>query len=387
MKQKAAFLAILVFIACLAIGFWIAQHKYVWNDECYSAVSSVDGTSYTHQILGKIPEGNNTPLFYILQKSFCQLTGYQIPSTWKEGHWNVNKNAQIILRIVPVTCMSLSIALIFFYFANSYSLLLAIFSFVVYLSSYMLWIYWAEARPYPAIVLVTTIQSVLLLRLLNKTASDGKVWKSLAVVHVLMALTFIFSLGQIAAASLVVWLNKERDWKKYLFLTILPIGIALFYYSQAPKYPFYMEFSPEQLIRDNMSRERFYIFFIFSFLLLAYWIVSQLSWKRFSIGREIITPFSYFLFTALALAATLAVIFLFTRNQCLPGQGFPVTSRYFIYLMPIGVIAATMMTDAIIRSLSMYRWLQWAILVLIVSWVIQRFLKVVPSAIHSILGS
>ncbi|MBF0489146.1 MAG: hypothetical protein HQL15_00825 [Candidatus Omnitrophica bacterium] len=386
MNNKAFISAAIVFLLCLLIGFWMAQHKPIWNDEFYTAVSSVDARSYADQFLGHIPEGNNTPLFYALQKSLCQMIHYHIPAVWKTGQWDSNRQAQIILRVIPVLCMSLSIALIFFYFARGYSLGWAIYSLFVFLSSYMAWAYWAEARPYPLIVLLTTVQSLFFLKIVNQPKGETQGWKSLAVVHLLLAFTFIFSIGQIVAASLMLWVKQQRSWKKYLFWTVLPVGIALFYYSHAPRYPFYFGLSPEQLIRDNFSRERFYILFVFIVLAAAYWLGVKRSWKSFFINQEIKSSITFVFFTVLTLLATAGVLGLFMLHQCQPGTGFPITSRYFIYLTPIGVIAATVMTRSIIHSLSGYRWLQWIMIGAIAVWVIPRFFKIVPKAIHSILG-
>ncbi len=254
MKHKAFVASFIVFLLCLSVGYWISTKKALWNDEFYTAVSSVDGKSYADQFLGRIPEGNNTPLFYVLQKSFSQLAGYQLPQAWKEGRWGKDAQAQIMLRVVPVLCISLSITLIFFYFFNFYSWWLALYSLFIYASSYMLWIYWAEARPYPVIVLMTTVQSLLFLNIVKEKKEDSKQWLALAIAHALMAFTFIFSLGLIWAVSVIIWFKQRLDWKKYIWVTILPTAIALFYYSQAPRYLFYFDLTPEQLIRDNMSR-------------------------------------------------------------------------------------------------------------------------------------
>jgi hypothetical protein len=347
----------------------------------------VDNLSYVKQLSGGIPEGNNTPLFYVLQKSFCQLTQYQIPQAWKEGRWGRDAKAEIMLRVIPVLCMSLSIALVFFYFFSAYTGWIALYSLFIYASSYMLWIYWAEARPYPVIVLMTTVQSLLFLKIINEKKIEDKQWMALAVAHTLMAFTFIFSVGLIWAVSLILWFSRKWDWRKYFWVTIIPTAIAIFYYLNVPKYPFYFDLTPEQLIRDNMSRERFYILFIFAFFLLVYWIGLKKKWKFLPINQAIIQPLSYVLFTALTLLATVSVLVMFMQQQCLPNQGFPITSRYFIYLMPVGVIAATLMTQAVIVSLARYRWIQWAAIIGIALLVIPRFLKVVPKAIHSILGS
>lgn len=387
MNLKVILASSLVFIACLSIGFWIAQQKYLWNDECYTAVSSVDGQSYISQLSGHIPEGSNAPLFYLLQKSFCQVIGYQIPVAWKEGHWDDNAQARIMLRVIPVVCMSLSIALVFLYFAYAYSFWTALYSLLIYVSSYMLWIYWAEARPYSVIVLVTTIQSLLFLHIVSRKEEGNKEWIALAAAHVFLSLTFIFSLGLIWAASVIIWFKRRWDKKRFLLIAVLPTAVALYYYAQAPRYPFYFDLTPEQLIRDNVSRERFYILLIFAVFLLASWLGTRIKWLRYPVNQELNKAGAYFFFTLLALSAAFAVLGLFMLNPSPPGEGFPITSRYFIYLMPVGVIASVLMTRAVIQSLFAYWWLQLVIAGLIGYLVVHRFLKVVPKAVYSIMGS
>jgi uncharacterized membrane protein len=58
--------------------------------------------------------------------------------------------------------MSLGLALIVWFFCVYYSLLGGLIAFIVAISSYMLWYYWAEARPYALVFLATTIQALVL---------------------------------------------------------------------------------------------------------------------------------------------------------------------------------------------------------------------------------
>ncbi len=376
-NSKALIAATLVFIGCLCVGFWIARHRPLWNDEYYSQVSSIHGTSYADQFSGHIAEGGNAPLFYALQKSFLQLVHYQVPSPWLEGHWSNDASSQILLRINPIIFMSLSVALVFYYFCRRYSLGTAFLSLFIYFSSYMLWAYWAEARPYALMVFLTTVQSVVFL--------EGGPWETLAGTNILLGLTSILSLGEILAVSALWWAFKDRDWKKYIALTLLPAMITLFYYAQAPKYPFFFgDLSPEQLIRDNISRQQFDILFIFLISLAAYFWGQKVRMPKDAPGEEILKPVTYVIFMALVLASTAVVLFLFTLHTK-TGQ-FPITSRYFIYLTPIGVMAATMLIVSLYKSLSKHRLMQLIFTGLVGLLLAQHFLKIVPKAIHSLAG-
>ena len=50
--------------------------------------------------------------------------------------------------------------------------------------------------------------------------------------------------------------------------------------------------------------------------------------------------------------AVAAVIYgIFHYNSCLPPQGFPVTTRYFVFLAPVSILAPTVFLDALWRAL------------------------------------
>jgi hypothetical protein len=194
------------------------------------------------------------------------------------------------------------------------------------------------------------------------------------------------SLGEILAVS-ILWLAfKERDWKKFIAITLLPTMIVLFYYAYAPKYQFFFgSLSPEQLIRDNICRQNFDILFIFLISLSVYFYRQKNRALKGAPNEEILKPIPYVIFLALVLAATAVVLWLFSLHAT-PNQGFPITSRYFIYLMPIGVIAATILSVSVIKSFSKYRLIQVVLFVLMGLLLIQHFLKIVPKAVSWLMG-
>jgi len=379
--------SLLVLAGCLLLGFSEARHRALWNDEYYSQLSSVYNISYQDQFLGKIGEGNNTPLFYVLEKLFLQLIHYQVPAQWLQGHWYSDAPSQLLLRINPVFFMSLSVAAVFYFFSQEFSLGIGFYSLFIYFSSYMLWAYWAEARPYAMIVFLTTVQSLLFLKAMQGAQGFNRIWKWLVLVHLLMGFTFIFSVGLILAVSLLVWWMIDRDWKKYFFLTLLPIAVSLFYYVHAPKYDFFFgSLSPEQLIRDNISRQRFDILFIFFIFLSVYFWGQKKQVLKCTPGKEILKPVPYVVFMITALASSAVVLVLFALHAK-GNQGFPITSRYFIYLTPIGVIATTILTVSLIKSLSKHLLMRGVLIGLIGLLLAQQFFKIVPKAVHSIMGT
>jgi hypothetical protein len=218
-------------------------------------------------------------------------------------------------------------------------------------------------------VFLTTAQSLIFL--------SGGGWRLLAVVNILLSLTSILSLGQIWAMSVLWWALRDRDWKKYILITLLPSIIAVFYYLHAPKYKFYFGLTPEQLVRDNIPRQYFDILFIFLLALPVY------LWKQKDRIKDVLP---YLVFLLLMLAFTGLLLWDFARHAVTPDKGFAITSRYFIYLMPIGVIATTLCSVAFIGSLKPHRLWQWPFAGLFAFLLVQHFLKIVPKAIHSVLA-
>ena len=338
------------------------------------------------QFSGRIPEGGNAPLFYTLQKLFLQLIHYQTPAQWLQGHWYTDASSQILLRINPIIFMSLSVSLVFYYFCRRYSFKAGFYSLFIYLSSYMLWAYWAEARPYALLVFLTTVQSVILLDMMDRDprTDGGRLWGMLAGTNILLSLTSVLSMGEIAAVSILYWTFKERDWKKYIGLTVLPIAIILFYYVQAPKYQFYFDSSPAQLIKSNISLGQFFVLFIFLILLSMYSWSQKNSILNFMPGKEILKPVPYIIFMSIVLASC-AVVFCLFALYAKQGLGYPINGRYFIYLTPIGVIASTILIMALIRALSKQRLMQGILVGLIGLLLARHFLMTVPKAINSIM--
>ena len=376
MKKLLNFIvSVLVFIGCLAVGLWVARHKPLWNDEFFTQISSVYPISYANQFLGHIPEGANAPLFYFLQKLFLQLIHYQTPYLWTDSYCYSDPYSQIILRINSIVFMSLSVGVVFYYFCRRYSWGAGFLSLLIYFTSFMFLNFLAEARPYALLVFLTSLQSVVLLRRIeqNQPGSENRLWIAMAGTNILLSFTSILCAGQIIAASIIWWAVKERDWKKYILMTLMPLGIILFYYLHAIKYQFYFDLSPVQLICDNISKQRFQILFIFLFFLLVYGAQQKIRAIKVEIGEEIKKPLAYVIFMSLVLASSASVLLMLFLHAKGQGQGFAVASRYFIYLTPIGVIMTTIVCVSLFRSLSKYRILQGIFVVVFILLLIKSY--------------
>jgi len=363
----------LLFLGCFRFGLLRAEHKDLWNDEIYSQISSVKGQSYSSLFLGRVGEGNTCPLFYSIQKVICDIGQYKTPDLWHHQ----NAFDRLILRLNPVFFMSGAIACIFFYFSRFYSLWAGLYSLFIALSSFMVWEHWVEARPYSLWIFLTTLQSLYFLYLVRCEKISRRAWSGLTIVHFLLSLTIVFSVAQIAIVSGLLWVMKERHWKKYILTALIPSAIAIFYYTQAPKYQFYFDLTPEQLIRDCFSRDRFYILFIFIFFLGGRYVARKTGISKSFPDKIILQGAACFSLTALMLLAAFCVLAILKLTST-PMQGFPISSRYFVYLTPVSIISTTLLSMTVFRSLAGNRWVQTLILGGMGYLIIHRFFKMLP---------
>lgn len=116
-------LSLLLFFVCFRFGLILAESKPIWNDEFYSQLANVQGLSYGKMMAGQVNEGNNAPLFYLIQKVICDIASYQAPEAWVKGDWGYSDYySRILLRVSPVFFMSLAAVFIFYYFSRVYSI-------------------------------------------------------------------------------------------------------------------------------------------------------------------------------------------------------------------------------------------------------------------------
>ncbi|MCR4336257.1 MAG: hypothetical protein NUV91_00405, partial [Candidatus Omnitrophica bacterium] len=287
---------------------------------------------------------------------------------------------EIIARILPVTCGALMIVAIFYFFSR-YSLWLGFYSLFLSLSSSMWWRYWVEARPYSLWMFLTAIQMLLFIYILEKENEAPRAWRWLLVTHWLLSLTVIFSLVQIVAVSFLLWIWHDRrvfNWRKYLFLTILPCLMCLFYYSQAPKYQFWIMFSLEQIIRAHIPRYWLYVFYLIVLFLSLFICQRKTGWPLLYRNDQWRRGIPYFFLMAIMLLATALVVGIFHVGQSPQGVGFPLTEKYFINLVPMGIIGITWLSYHVLSSLRGIRWLQFLVILGIAIFLGNHVTKVIP---------
>jgi len=371
-------LKLLLFAVLLLVGFTLAAYKPLWNDEVYTQVASVSRSSYGQIISGHVGEGNVSPLFYLLQKSFQNIIHYSAPADWHTGWSDNGLKERLLLRVMPVVFMSAAIAGIFYFFSRNYSLWTGILALFLALSTSMTWGYWAEARPYALWVYLTAMQSIVFLRIFQKDGGKNNAWAFLSVLHILLALTVVFALPQILLVSLILGFSFRRKWSDYVLLTVIPAAVCLYYYALTPKYPFWLEFNFEQYVRAGISRDRLYILALFALLLLGQGLIQNRKWGRDWIKPAAKEAITYFIFTLGMIASVGVTVLLFKLLESPRGTGFPVSDRYFIHLAPVGIIATTLLARESVSVLRHNRWLKIVFVIAAAYFFLARFLRVLP---------
>ncbi|OGX07529.1 MAG: hypothetical protein A2Z88_03160 [Omnitrophica WOR_2 bacterium GWA2_47_8] len=357
-KELNWVIAIGVFLSLLVLGFSLARNKPLWNDEVFTQTATIDQISYADLITEgpAAGESNACPLFYAIQKIISDIGRYKTPTDWVNNNWDARDvHSQIFLRIQPVVFMALAIAVMFYYFSRQYSLWAGLYSLAASLSSYMFWLYWAEARPYALWVFLTVLQSVLFLEIIRQKKADPQKWRWLTLIHILLALTTILSLGQIVIVSFLLWLYKEKAFKAYIFLTVLPTCVTLFYSLKVGSRGFYVDGDWSDFIIPCVPWDRLSVIALYGLLLVALAFLGKsriLSLKEniHSDGK------AFFVYAVLIILSGLVLLGLFQIRE-VPGQGNPISIRYFIYLTPVTIMAATLSVVYLLKTVKPYRWL------------------------------
>lgn len=381
MNRKAAIIfSCFLFVLLLALGFWQAFHKPLWIDEHFGLISSVERLSYGDILLGRMREGNNSPLFFLIQKGICDVAGYEPPAPWLNGDWDYQDvGSQILTRVNPVFFMSLSVALIFYYFSRTFGLWPGVYSLAVSLSSFMVWTHWAEARPYALWVFLTTVQSLIFLRIVGQSENARKAWLGLALVHFLLSLTIFISIVQIVVVSSLVWFLSERDWRKYVLILVVPMGVAVTYHLSALKLAFWFAEGPWALIGASIPLDRLLIVVMFGvYFALAYFCPKSALFTKLSIRsmgpQEKRTAGGYLGFVLLMLLGFLAVLMKLKMGESPNHQGFQISNRYFIPMTPIGIFATTLFSIYLVKA-SSKRTLRGAIFLSLAGLLVFRMIR------------
>ena len=335
-----------IFVVLFSGGLYIAAKTPLWADEVTSQTKSISGQSYRSLLLGiGKREGNNSPLFYFIQKLWQDGAGYDNPNVGIDSSFFSNG----FLRVWPVASIAASIGVVFYYFASRWNIWLGFYSVLVSLTSYMVWEYATQARPYALWFFLTTIQILLVLSVICTAGIDREtLLRRLSIINWLLAFTIVLSVVQNFASSLVLWVFAERRKKWHTVLFAGPAATALYYYSLAPRYDIYFVDGAIALLGANLPIDRVVIIIFGSMLLTASRLkVSSRKVEAMSHDYLIQSIAGSILLVAIY-AGCLAIIMKFWMDT-VPGIGTSfVSNRYFIMLAPIGIVMTTIASFAII---------------------------------------
>lgn len=360
---------VILFILMFSLGLGLSALKPLWNDELYSQIYGVEKLSYGQILLGHIPEGNNSPLFYILQKGVCDMTHFQLPFVWK-GQWNVAEpSAQLILRLMPNFFMALALTAIFYALAVEYSLWAGGYALLTALSSSAVWVYWVEARPYALWFALSLFQVLYFLRFIRQRDKRPQTWQKLTVIHIGLSLTAVFGAVQACLVSLLLFGFYEKKLKRYLLILFFPLALGFYYFLTAPHYVFRLPPDPGALMWANFPVERLWLLVLCGIFAL-FFDARQ---------KKQLSPvlLHYGMLTALFFSAVLGIMVCFALTADPHWKGFVISSRYFIFLAPLGIVGTVVFLFELFKILAGERWMIINFTILAGGLLVLRSLKVI----------
>lgn len=372
------FLSLGLFLSLMRFGVYFASIKPLENDEIHTQIHSVEAPSYQGILSGLLKgESNNSPLFYLIQKKITEIVHYQAPLSWHRGERSsTHKYSMVLLRMSSIFCVSLAVTLTFYYFVRHYSLMAGVYSFFVSASLSYMWLYLAEARPYGLWILLTVIQLILFLDILDEQKVIRWREAALFVTNVLLSLTVIISLGQVVIVSLLLWVWGARRWKGFLWQIALPCAIVIYYYFQLEPYPLWMLKNFMDLIYSCFPLEYLGIVVGYALFISIQGIFLKRKEKAESKKPKLLrTGNQYLMFTILMFLAALLLVAAFMIRSHGHTQGHMIVARYFLFLTPLSIFGVTLFSIHLLKGFQGKPWLQANILISLLALLALVFLK------------
>lgn len=335
--RQSFLVSLLVVLICFGIGSKLSEKLILWTDEIYTQVEIIDKSSYLDLVLLKSNGINQSPLFYLIQKAICDIADFRFPFKWNGERFMKDVDAQRTMRLSSNIFMSLSIGLIFLYFSTHYSYGSGVLAVLMTLSSYLIWSYWVEARPYSLWILLTVAQIFLFLDILKKSSHQRKFWVALGIVHIALSMTIFISVMQILTVSAILWFCVNKDWKAYWWVVIWPLVVNLLFFFKAYSSGVCFAGSLQDMIYFNFPADR--LVFV---LLFAVFLANKNK------ELESLKPFFLFAFVMLVLS----VIMFYKLKMMETGNGSTIHMRHWLFLTPISIIATML---AFIHLTHMFR--------------------------------
>lgn len=231
-------ISLLLLAGCLYLGTDLSHRRPLGSDEQYTQTNTVERFAQHDLLSGKGLEGNNGPLYYVIQKLVTEQLGYVDQEKGNDGQLVHDERSQILLRRVSNAFMSCAIALTFFTVAWFYSVPVALLATIVFLTFPGTWLFWTHAQPYSLWILMSVLQSVFFLKTAHDRADKSRAWIWLLLVNILITFTNVLGVLQVCTTSLVVWAVNKKRWAHTIGFTLVSMAIGIYYLqrSNALKY-------------------------------------------------------------------------------------------------------------------------------------------------------
>ncbi|MBF0122584.1 MAG: hypothetical protein HQL21_04130 [Candidatus Omnitrophica bacterium] len=355
-KSSLQLVSVLLFLVLCAVGFRIAASKPLWKDELYTQNNAVQGMSSVRLLVGRnTGEGNNAPLFYLIQQWTKFVPDVLVSNELEKDAICADMKKMLLLRIPSVLFMSAALVLLFFFFAMEFSVFAGIYALLCALASPMVWLYWAEARPYPLVVFFTVVQSLILIKMSRGADERDKRWPALVIVNFLLVFTSYLSMIQVLGAALVCWFCGERLGKRLAWI-LAPVVVALFYRFQGVHEAYDLFFQWSYFL-DNIPLDR--IAFCAIAALILFVAPPMKAGIVSSKEEQVLGHYSRFLLLVL-IGFSLVLLMVKVQETHLKQLGLH--SRFFIALTPMGIIEQVLVALCLFRVAIREQWLAWSAL-------------------------
>ncbi|MBF0571608.1 MAG: hypothetical protein HQL12_07010 [Candidatus Omnitrophica bacterium] len=350
---------IILGVVLFAVGIWLSMRKPLWCDELYGQKITIEGSSWGKVLTGRInDEGNNFPLYYVLQKAMMSVIrlplpddlgkDFQLPVIHRKYNHLIYPRGQILLRLLPDILMTSAIVLLVRFWWVRQGVVVGLIALLSALSSGMVWWYWVEARPYPLWFLLTLLQALFLIEILSEPGTSYRSKVYLMAVNCCLAITATLGFIQVIIVQTILFVFGQRRLGYHVCAGMLPVGGALFLLSGRSANPLYIAMDPMHIVRLNFSYQQLALLF---FYLTAFFC--RRAWGRRDNGSEkrLWKGLAHLLNLLVGFFLLIAVLVYVSWHW--PGRhgGFPVLGRHFLYLSALSVVMVpAMFSDLWSRS-------------------------------------
>lgn len=354
-KTKKLFLWTLsaaLFCLFLNIGISLSETRGLWNDEIFTQLQNVQNKTYVQILKGEVNEGNNSPLFYLIQKFITEVFQFRLSPDWNGQVYGYNDLGQIILRIQGIIWISLTLTAVFLFFGFYFSFFWSIYGIALFLTSEIIWTYWAEARPYGLWIFLTMLHCLILIKI-YQSQSVLKRWHCIYfLIQLFLSLTAVFGIIQVVLGALVIGCTTKPLNKSFLYPLPILIGLSSYYYLKAFHFDSWFDRPAMDLFFAAVPKEIFIILLIY----VVYLIVLRSG--KFSLVNQFEIQNKFILFSFFILIFAFCLLILLILKDTGGPKGFQLTARYFVFLIPVVFMSFIFCADNLLKIFKTRRFIK-----------------------------